>query len=124
MISDKTAYIASTTGFAMIAAAMAVPLVAGPLYTGTWYHYLYAAGAAIMVVCALLSPYRGKDMKMKALRRMQSWSSLMFVAAAVLLFWPGSTMRDWIAFTLAGAVLRGYSTIAISNRLRKQADKH
>lgn len=123
MISDKTAYISSTTGFAMIAAAMAVPMFMGPLYEGTWYHYLYAAGAAVMVIFSLLSPYRGKDMKMKALRRIQSWSSLMFVAASVLLFWPGSTMRDWVAFTLAGAVLRGYSSIAISNRLRKQADK-
>lgn len=123
MISDKTAYIVSTAGFAMIAAAMAVPLLNGPEYTGTWYFYLYATGAALMVICSLLTPYRGRDKKMKMLRRIQTWSSLLFVAASVLLFWPGSTMRDWIAFTLAGAVLRGYSSIAISNRLRKQADK-
>lgn len=107
----------------MVAAAMAVPMFMGPLYEGTWFHYLYAAGAAVMVICAILSPYKGNDMKMKALRRIQGWSSLMFVAATFFLFWPGSTMRDWIAFTLAGAVLRGYSAIAISNRLRKQAEK-
>lgn len=111
-------------GFAMIAAAMVVPIVKGPLYEGTWYHYIYAAGAAIMLICALLSPYKGSDRRLRSLTRIQSWSALIFVAATFFLFWPGATMRDWVAFTLAGAVLRGYSTIAISNRMRKlQSEK-
>lgn len=105
----------------MIAAAMVVPLVEGPYYTGQWYKYLYAAGAVIMFVCSLLSPYRGKDLKLRRLYRIQSWGAIMFCAATFFLFWPEGTMRDWIAFTLAGAVIRAYSNFAIVARQRKIA---
>ena len=120
MISQKTTYTASMCGFVMIAAAMVVPIANGPDYAGTWFHYLYAAGAVIMLICALLSPYKGSDRRMRSLTRIQNWSALVFAAATVFLFWPGATMRDWVAFTLAGAVLRGYSSLAIANHLRKQ----
>ena len=120
-MKEKTLYLLSTLGFLMIAAAMVVPLVQGPSYTGEWYKYLYAAGAVIMFVCSLLSPYRGKDIKLRRLYRIQSWSAIMFCAASFFLFWSGSTMRDWIAFTLAGAVIRAYSNFAIVARQRKIA---
>ena len=31
-------------------------------------------------------------------------------------------MRDWVAFTLAGAAIRCYTSIAIPNRQRRIAD--
>ena len=120
-MKEKTLYLLATLGFLMIAAAMVVPLVHGPYYTGEWYKYLYAAGAVIMFVCSLLSPYRGKDNKLRRLYRLQSWGAIMFCAATFFLFWPGATMRDWIAFTLAGAVIRAYSNFAIVARQRKIA---
>lgn len=120
MINSKTINTSSTCGFLMIAAAMVVPIIKGPYYEGTWYHYLYAAGAAIMLICSILSPYKGSDRRLRSLNRIQNWSSIIFAAATFFLFWPGATMRDWVAFTLAGAVLRGYSSIAIANHLRKQ----
>lgn len=124
MISQKTVSTSSTCGFLMIAAAMVVPIINGPYYEGTWFHYLYAAGAVIMLICALLSPYKGSDRRMRGLIRIQNWSALIFIAATVFLFWPGATMRDWVAFTLAGAVLRGYSSIAIANHMRKQQSEN
>ncbi len=120
MISPRLANDISTIGFLMIAAAMVVPFIQGPYNTDNWYYYLYAAGAFVMLVCALLSPYKGHDMKIKRLVRVQSWSAIIFCAGAALLFIPGTTLRDWIAFTLAGAVLRAFSTIAIAMHMRKQ----
>ena len=100
-------------GFLMIAGAMVVPLVQGPYYTGEWYKYLYAAGAALMLTGSLFSPYKGKDMRLKRLFRIQSMSSIMFCVAAAF--------RDWIAITLAGAIVRAYTNFAIVARQRKIA---
>jgi len=122
-MKDKTLYILSNVGFLMIAAAMVVPLVNGPYYSGTWYHYLYAAGALISLVTQLFSPYKGKDLRLKRLYRIQSWSSIFFCVAAFFLFWPGSAMRDWVAFTLAGAAVRCYTSIAIPKRQQRLSDE-
>ncbi len=120
-MKDKIIYSASTIGFLMIAAAMIVPLVQGPYSPDQWFKYVYAAGAVIMLICSLLTPYKGKDLKLKRLYRIQSWSAIMFCAATFFLFWPDATLRDWIAFTLAGAVIRAYSNFAIVARQRKLA---
>ena len=120
-MKERSLYLISTIGFLMIAVAMIIPLVKGINDAGEWYKYLYTAGAVIMFVCSLLTPYRGKDFKLKRLYRIQSWGAIMFCAGAFFLFWPGGTMRDWIAFTLAGAVIRAYSNFAIVARQRKLA---
>ena len=123
-MKEKALYLISTAGFLMIAAAMLIPLLKGPAEAGEWYKYLYTAGAVIMFVCSLFTPYRGKDIKLKRLFRLQSWSAIMFCAGAFFLFWPEGNLRDWIAFTLAGAVIRAYSNFAIVARQRKIADNH
>ena len=120
-MKEKILYSISMLGFLMIAGAMVVPLVQGPYYTGEWYKYLYAAGAALMLTGSLFSPYKGKEMRLKRLFRLQSMSSIMFCVAAAFLFWPSATMRDWIAITLAGAIVRAYTNFAIVARQRKIA---
>ena len=120
-MKEKTIYLISTVGFLMIAAGMLIPLIEGPFYTGQCYKYIYSVGAVIMLICSLMSPYKGSDLKLKRLFRTQATSSVLFCAGAFCLFvWPqGTTMRDWIAFTLAGAILRAYATFAIALRTRK-----
>lgn len=120
-MKEKILYILSMIGFLMIAGSMLVPLIQGPYYAGEWYKYLYAAGAALMLIGALFSPFKGSDMRLKRLFRLQSTSAIMFCVAAVFLFWPSATMRDWIAITLAGAVVRAYTNFAIVARQRKLA---
>lgn len=121
-MKEKTLYLISTAGFLMIAVAMLIPLIKGPAEAGEWFKYLYAVGAVIMFICSLLSPYRGKDIKLKRLFRIQSWGAIMFCAGAFFLFWEGGNLRDWIAFTLAGAIIRAYSNFAIVARQRKLAE--
>lgn len=119
--TNRTPYLSSTTGFAIITVSMLVPLIQGPYSAADWYQYLYAAGALIMLVCDLMTPYRGTDQRLKRLRKIQTWASVIFCVAAVLIFIPGTAMRDWVAFSLAGAVLRAYSAIAMANRQRKKS---
>ena len=119
MNRQQTLNAISNIGFLMIAVAMVIPLVSGPLSEATWYSYLYAAGAVILLVSQLLSPYKGKDIRLKRLYRIQGWSAIFFCVAAFFLFWPGAAMRDWVAFTLAGAAIRCYTSIAIPNRQRR-----
>lgn len=120
-MKERTLYFISTFGFLMVAAAMVVPIIQGSPDAGEWYKYLYASGAVIMFVCSLLSPYKGKDFKLKRLYRIQSWGAIMFCAGAFFLFWPDGSLRDWVAFTLAGAIIRAYSNFAIVARQRKLA---
>lgn len=118
-MKEKILSLASTVGFILIAVSMLIPLINGPYYTGQYFKYIYAAGALIMLVCSLMSPYRGNDRKLKGLYRVQSWSPVMFCAGAFFLFWPDGSLRDWIAFTLAGAVIRVYTNFAIASRANK-----
>lgn len=120
-MKEKILYTLSMIGFLMIAGSMIVPLVEGPYYDGSWYKYLYAAGALLMLIGALFSPFKGKDLRLKRLFRLQSISAIMFCVAAFFLFWPGATLRDWIAITLAAAVVRAYTNFAIVARQRKLA---
>ena len=70
------------------------------------YPYVYSVGAVIVLIARILGPKNSKDFKLKRLKRLEVWEGIIFCVAAVFLFVPGSTLRDWIAFTLAGAILQ------------------
>lgn len=108
-----------TVGLLAILIAMSIPLINGPFATTTWNSYLYAAGAAAMLAAQLFSPFKGSDSKLKRLSRLQAWGTLFFCAAAVMIFIKGTAMQDWIALTLAGAVVRVYASWAIYARKKK-----
>lgn len=109
-------------GLLAIAAATVVPLVSGPAaQDAPWYRYLFGAGAVWILVCRLFSRYNDSDDRLRRLRRIESWSAIFFCAATFFLFWPGATMRDWLAFTLAGAAIQIYTSLAIPARQKKIA---
>lgn len=106
-------------GLLIIAVATMVPFIAGPGKPMGWFKYVYSAGAVILLICRLISPYRGSDIKLRRLFRIESWSALFFCIAAVFMFYEPRQMRDWIAFTLAGAVIQIFTSLAIPARKRK-----
>ena len=61
------------------------------------YKYVYSAGALALLLVRLFTPYRGDDLRLKRLHRIESWSAVFFCAAAVFLFYPGAELRDWLA---------------------------
>lgn len=122
MISENTKKIlnlVSPVGLLMIAAAVVVPLLQHDFQQHSWYKYLFAAGAVIMLVCRLFLPYTGTDMRLKRLFRIEAWAPVFFCVATFFLFWPQGQMRDWLAFTLAGGVIQIITSIAIPMRQRK-----
>ena len=86
----------------------------------TAYPWVYTAGAFLLLVVRMFTPYRGSDLRVKRLHRMEMWVAIFFCAGAAFLFYPGGTLRDWLAFTLAGAALQIYTSIAIPYRESKK----
>lgn len=111
-------------GLLMVLAATAVPFF---LHNTAWaltaYPYVYAAGALIVLIARILVPKKDSDFRLKRLKRLDVWIGIIFCVAAVFLFYPGASPRDWLAFTLAGAALQVYTSMAIPARENKLSKK-
>ena len=112
----------ATVGLLAVAVATLMPIL-NVLITygaaGTWWKYLFAAGAVLFLAGKLLSPYRGEHPRIRRLYRIES-SAIFFCVAAFFLFYNGSVSRDSWAFTLAGGVLLVFTTIAIPRTVRRE----
>lgn len=86
------------------------------------FRYVYAVGAGLTLLARLFqeAPPAGINIRIKRLLRLESWSALMFCVAAFFAFYNQAQMRDWLAFTLAGAAIQIYCSIALSLAFRKQ----
>lgn len=80
---------------------------------------LYTTGAAALLLIRIVTPFKGKDLRLKRLHRIQFWSAVIFCVAAFFAFYQPNQLRDWLAFTLAGAVLQAFTSIAIPARAKK-----
>lgn len=102
----------------LIFAATLVPFfMAGSDWATQAYPYVYSAGAVALLAVRLFTPYRGRDFRLKRLHRIESWIAIIFCAGAFFLFYNnGLMLRDWLAFTLAGAALQIITSIAIPMR--------
>ena len=94
-------------GLLIVAIAVMFPIINGAFPTSPLYKYIYSAGALICLLASLFNKLpEGTDLRDKRWARIESWSSIFFCVAAFFLWYPGSAPRDWLAFTLAGAVIR------------------
>lgn len=110
-------------GLLLIALATVEPLILHPFSPGGWYPYVYAAGAVVLLLCRLFTTNSAKDLRLRRLYRMESWSAIFFCVGTFFLFYPAGTMRDWLAFTLAGAAIQIFTSILIPMRRRKLLKK-
>ncbi len=108
-------------GLLMIAAGVLMPIMSGNI-DGSAFRYVYAVGAVLSVVARYLQPKvpASTPLRLKRLIRLESWSAIMFCVAAFFSFYDQTQIRDWLAFTLAGAAIQIYTSIAISIVQRKQ----
>lgn len=110
-------------GLLMIMGAMMMPFFMGPGQPLGWYRWVYAAGALMVLVCRIMCRVRCNDPRLRRLYRIESWSAVFFCVAAAFMFYEPNQMRDWVAFTLAGAVIQIYTSLAIPARKKKVADQ-
>lgn len=120
MNRTKFASIAVPCGLLLILAATMAPFF---LSWAEWaqeaYKYVYAAGALVVLAARILQPKVSPDLRLRRLRHMEVWIGIIFCVAAFFLFYPGALLRDWLAFTLAGAALQAYTSIAIPAREKR-----
>lgn len=98
-------------------AALPIMLVVEPRDIS--YKIVFTLGAAFVLLARLFMPgYKGSDLRLKRLSRLEGWSAVLFAAAAFFMWynpaWGGTT--DWIAFTLAGAFLQLYCNFMSGRR--------
>lgn len=105
-------------GLLCIGVATLIPLLNGG-FDHPWFRYLYAAGAVMVIIARLFSPYTGRHLRMKRLHRMEAWSSLFFGVAVFFMFYDKTQNRDWLAFTMAGAVIQVVATMLMVRVARK-----
>lgn len=76
--------------------------------------YVYAAGALVLVAGRIVAPrIKEGPLRLRRLLRLELWTSFIFIFGAVFLFLPSAGGHDWLAFTLAGAVLTIYTSVMI-----------
>lgn len=98
----------SSLGLLLIAVAVVIPIASGGFPETPFYKWLYSAGALVCLIAMIFTPSVPKSAPMRTRRwaRIEAWSSIFFCVATFFLWYPGSAPRDWLAFTLAGAVIR------------------
>lgn len=104
-------------GMALVAVATALPLLHLLPFESK---FIYAAGAVITLIGRIsgIDKWKGEDLKTRRLGRLEFWSAIMFCVGAFFLFYPKAGATDWIAFTLAGAVLQIYSFFRLGLKRR------
>jgi hypothetical protein len=114
---SAAALIASTIALLLIVAGTMMPLFNHG--QGMAFRYVYAAGAVILLLARLFSPYTGKVTRARRLTRIEAWSAIFFCVAAFFMFYDTTTSRDWLAFTLAGGAIQIYTSIMIPRTLNR-----
>ena len=102
----------------VLAAPAAVFFLRDAAWAQQAYPYVYSAGALIVFLSRIVSP-KTSDFRLKRLYRVEMWIGIIFCVGAFFLFYPGASLRDWLAFTLAGAALQVYTSLAIPARQAK-----
>lgn len=101
----------------LILVGVLLPLLQGP--QSELFRYLYAAGAALNLIGRLFDPYKGSNLRVKRLVRIEFWGSLFFCVAAYFMF-ADPDPKNWIVFVLAGGAIMAYSSIMIPIAQRKK----
>ena len=82
-----------------------------------WVPYVFAVGAARMSVIRLITPYRGKNTRLRRLTLIELLATLMLLFASYLMFQDGN---DWIVLLTISAFLQLYTSIVIPREREKE----
>ena len=94
-------------GLLLVAIAIVIPILSGGFPESPTYKIIYTVGALICLVTGILTRVPSDEsLREKRWARIEAWSGVFFCVGAFFLWYPGATPRDWLAFTLAGAVIR------------------
>ncbi|MBE6317787.1 MAG: hypothetical protein E7081_02300 [Bacteroidales bacterium] len=119
LITSKTVFLwFITIGMLLIATGTVMPLL---MQNGDndLFKYVYSGGAIMLLIGRLFTSYKGNNIRLKRLYRIESWSAIFFCVAVFFMFYEGAGARDWLAFTLAGGAIQIYTSIMIPRTIAK-----
>lgn len=123
LITSKTIFLwFITIGMLLIAAGTVMPLFMQDSGSDL-FKYVYGGGAIMLLIGRLFTSYKGDNIRLKRLYRIESWSAIFFCVAVFFMFYEGAGARDWLAFTLAGGAIQIYTSIMIPRTIAKE-NKH
>ena len=109
-------------GLVLILLATAAPFFfRGIAWALAAYPFVYLAGAVILLAARIFTTRPEASDRLRRLYRLETWSPAIFLVAVALLFYNAGELRDWIAFTLAGAVLQIYTAWMIPAQLKRES---
>lgn len=98
----------------LVAAVLPIVRLGG---TDVW-RWLFAAGAAVVLICRIVQPKDAPTIRARRLKKMEFWSGVVWAVGAFFVFYPKAGPTDWLAFFLAGGVLEAYASLAMPAALR------
>ncbi len=104
-------------GLLILLAAIALPLLR---IGGDAWRWIYAAGAAVLLVGRIAEPKKMPTLRAGRLKRLETWAAIVFCAGVFFAFYKGAQPRDWLAFFLAGGVIQVYVSMAMPSALKKK----
>jgi ABC-type molybdate transport system permease subunit len=106
-------------GLFVVCIGCLLPLILGPQNIA--FKLVYCVGAAATFIGRIFTKYNGKDFRVRRLVHIQRWSAFFFCVAAFMM-WYSLDPRDWLAFTLAGALVQCYVSITLPRALKKAGE--
>lgn len=119
IITSKTVFLwMITIGMLLVAAGTVMPLLMQGIGSDL-YKYVYGGGALMLLIGRIFTTYKGDNLRLKRLYRIEGWSAIFFCVAVFFMFYEDASSRDWIAFTLAGGAIQIYTSIMIPRTIAK-----
>ena len=109
-----------TIGMLLTAAGTVMPLL---MQEGDLFKYVYGGGAVILLIGRIFTTYKGTNLRLKRLYRIEAWASIFFCVATFFMFYESAGNRDWLAFTLAGGAIQIYTSIMIPRTIAKTSNQ-
>ena len=100
--------------------ACMLPLIFGP--QNVVFKCVFCFGAVATFIGRFFTKYQGKDFRVKRLVHIQTWSAVFFCVSGFMM-WYSADPRDWLAFTIAGAMIQCYVSIVLPRALKKAGEQ-
>ncbi|WP_289159380.1 hypothetical protein [uncultured Muribaculum sp.] len=107
-----------TAGMVLIVVGVLMPILGYSILVSRW---IFCGGAAVNLIGRIFVRYKGENIRIKRLFRLEFWAAVFFCVSGFFQFYSPAT-SDWLAFTLAGGAILVYTSIMIPRLSKKSGE--